>query len=74
MRFFLPFLSDFEWINGTPATEPGTIWLHTYHSATSQNEWLFAPSNYTEITGRNSTVASEFHTYAVDWQPGYVSW
>lgn len=69
-----PRAADFEFVNGHPVKDPGTIWLHTYHSADSQGEHGFAPSRYQAITGRRSSIADKMHTYTVDWQPGHVSW
>ena len=65
---------DFEFLNGPPAKDPATIWLHSYHSATSQAEHSFPPGSYQQVTGRRTTVAEEFHTFKIDWQPSHVAW
>jgi hypothetical protein len=68
---------DFEFINGNPATEPGTVWLHSYHRGVSQAEHAFAPSNASRLLaagGAPAAAADGLRTFAIDWQPGFVSW
>ena len=65
------------WLNGNPATQPGTLWVNTYRKGASQGEYRFAPTDYETIIGASKTaptLASGFHTYTIDWQPEYVSW
>ena len=65
---------DIQWVNGAPVSEPGTLWLDAYKASVTQGEVLLPPSNYTAALGRDTTLAAEFHTYTLDWQPGYITW
>lgn len=62
------------WLNGAPASRPGTIWVNTYRRGASQGEYRFSPDDYAGIVAGGARLADDYHTYAIDWQPGYVSW
>jgi hypothetical protein len=64
----------FEFINGYPASEAGSIWLDSTKASVSQGEYYFPPSLYSQLLGRNSTTGAAYHAYSIDWQPNAVSW
>jgi beta-glucanase (GH16 family) len=66
-------VADILWLNGAPASKPSTLWLNTYLEGASQGEHRVSPPDYARMTG-GKALASDFHTYTVDWQPDHVTW
>lgn len=65
---------DFEYLNAKPASEAGTIWLHSFKDGVSQREMGFGPSKYQKLIGADANIASQWHTYTINWQPSSITW
>lgn len=53
---------------------PGSIWLNSFTDGLSRGERLVRPDAYAPLTGGANVARGGFHTYAIDVQPGGVTW